>query len=155
MLSCARSLLASSMIEVVCECCDTGRDASIPFGPGLIYCLRPIDCLHYFASSRVCTEILYYDIVHVRFFSSVNKMNAVIASPHFVDFIACAVEVVEKMSVCVIRLLTEDKIDLETFSKYLLSWRIKCTYTIPELLQIIIVLVHITRHGFALRQLVR
>lgn len=119
MLSCARSILAGGMIEIVCECCDTGGDAIIPFGPGIVCCLRPIYCLHFFASRLVCTEIFHYDVVHVRCFGSGDKMNAVIASPHFVDLIACAIEVVEKMPVCITRLLAEDEIDLETFSKQL------------------------------------
>ena len=43
-------------------------------------------------------------------------MDAVIASTHSVDFIACAIEIVEKMPVCITRLLAEDVIDLGTFS---------------------------------------
>lgn len=117
MLSCARGLLAGGMIEVVCECSDTGGDVIISFGPGIVCCLRPIYCLHFLASRLACTEIFHYDVVHVRCLGSIDKMIAVIASPHFVDLIACAIEVVKKMSACITRLLAEDEIDLETLSR--------------------------------------
>lgn len=123
MLSYTRSIRVGGMIEIVCKCCDTGSDAIIPFGPSTVCCLRPIYCLNLFASRFVFTEIFDYDIVHVQIFGSGDKMNAIIASPYFVDLIACAVEVFEKLPVRITRLWAEGEVDLETFNKSLFDGR--------------------------------
>jgi hypothetical protein len=116
MLSCTRRTRASAVVETVGECSDTVGDIIIPFGSGFVCCLRPIYRLHVIASRLVRTKVLHYDVVHARCFGGGDKMDAVVASTHSVDLIACAIEIVEKMPVCITRLLAEDVVDLGTFS---------------------------------------
>lgn len=82
MLFCTLRIRSRTMTETVCECSDTGADIVIPFDPGLVCCLRPIYCLLCLSSRLVDTEILYYNVVHVRVFGSGDKMNPMIASPY-------------------------------------------------------------------------
>lgn len=76
-------------------------------------CPCPINCLQVFACHIVCTEILHYELVHVRWFVSGDKMKAVIVIPDFVDPITYAIKVGETIRPYNNHLLAEDKLDLE------------------------------------------